>query len=52
MNRTRTTIDPSEREWFEARQMVLEAERKERGNPEWVPTYLNGGPNLLSVSGP
>ena len=28
--------------WYPAAKLVLALERKERGNPDWVPTLLNG----------
>ena len=31
-----------EDEWWRAAEIVLAEERKERNNPRWAPTYLNG----------
>ena len=45
MKRTRTNLEPppTDEERDHYGRIVLELERNERGNPDWVPTYLNGG---------
>jgi len=44
MIKTKTTDEPqpTDEEWNRAGQIVLKAEREERGDPMWLPNYLNG----------